>query len=68
MSRIPRRHFLGSAALALPAGMLAIPPQSDRTEHRVQKMKVTHIDALVLERPLTDRFWMSISRPAVHPP
>src|SRR5579864_890907 len=60
MSRIPRRHFLGSAALGLPVGMLATPPQSDRTARSMQPTKVTRIEALLLERPLTDRFWMSI--------
>jgi hypothetical protein len=60
MSTIPRRHFLGSAALGLPASVLATPAQSDRDGHPVQQMKVTRIEALLLERPLTDRFWMSI--------
>jgi len=60
MSRIPRRHFLGSAALGLPASVLVTPVRSDPTQHPVQQMKVTRIEALLLERPLTDRFWMSI--------
>jgi hypothetical protein len=60
MSRISRRDFLGSAGLGVPASILATPPQSDRTEHRVQQMKVIRIEATLLERPLTDRFWMSI--------
>lgn len=49
-----------ATALSLPASILATPAQSDRTEHPVQQMKVTRIEALLLERPLTDRFWMSI--------
>jgi L-alanine-DL-glutamate epimerase-like enolase superfamily enzyme len=60
MAGIRRRQFLGSAALALPAGILANAREEVRTNYRAQPMKVTRIEALLLERPLADRFWMSI--------
>ena len=60
MAGIRRRPFLGSVALALPASILVNAPQADSTDSPAHHMKVTRIEALLLERPLTDRFWMSI--------
>jgi hypothetical protein len=61
MAGIRRRRFLGSAALALPASIFVNAPQADSTDNPAHHMKVTRIEALLLERPLTDRFWMSFS-------
>ena len=61
MAEIRRRRFLSSAALALPASMLVNTAQADSADYSVHELKVTRVEALLLERPLTDRFWMSIS-------
>jgi len=61
MAEIRRRRFLSSAALALPASMLVNTAQADSADYSVHQLKVTRVEALLLERPLTDRFWMSIS-------
>ena len=61
MAGTGRRRFLGSAALALPAGMLVNAGGVDTTNPPAHPMKVTQIEAFLLARPLTDRFWMSLS-------
>ena len=73
MAEIRRRRFLSSAALALPASMLVNAAQADSADYSVHQLKVTRVEALLLERPLTDRFWMSISpiggmKPVAHDP
>src|SRR5215471_457913 len=61
MTEICRRRFFDSAVLALPAIILADSSQGDSADHPVRNAKVTHIEALLLQKPLADRFWMSIS-------
>jgi len=54
-----RRRFLGAAALAAPAQSLVNTPPSDRRSGLPKK--VTRLEAFTLEKPLKERFWMSIS-------
>ena len=61
MAGIRRRRFLSSAALALPGAIIVNPREGVRTNDLAPVMKVTRVEAFLLERPLTDRFWMSIS-------
>ena len=60
MATTHRRRFLGSAALALPASMLANAPLTGSAQPPVNATRVTRIEAILIERPLSDRFWMSI--------
>jgi len=60
MAPTHRRKFLGSAALALPASMLANAPLTGSEQTPVSATRVTRIEAILIERPLSDRFWMSI--------
>lgn len=55
-----RRRFLGSAALALPASMLENAALTGSAQPPVNATRVTWIEAILIERPLSDRFWMSI--------
>ena len=50
MAGIRRRRFLGSAALALPASIFVNAPQADSADNPAHHMKVTRIEALLLER------------------
>ncbi len=56
-----RRKFLGGAVLAVPAQLLANVPRSDRTSCVANPLKVTRFEAIVLQKQLRERFWMSIS-------
>ena len=58
-----RRQLLSSAALAAPAAAdaLANTPQSDRPRGQARPIKVTRIEAVLLQKPLKERFWMSVS-------
>ena len=55
MAGIRRRRFLSSAALALPGGILVNPREGVRTNDLAPPMKVTRIEAFLLETPLTPR-------------
>lgn len=58
-----RRDLLSAAALAAPAAVDAVAntPQSDRPRGQAKPSKVTRIEAILLEKPLKERFWMSVS-------
>ena len=58
-----RRHLLSAAALAAPAAvaLVANTPQSDRPRGQAKPTKVTRIEAILLQKPLKERFWMSVS-------
>lgn len=57
-----RRRFLTAAAAAgVPAAqLLANTPQGDRTGGGLPR-KITRIEGIYLEKPLKERFWMSVS-------
>ena len=56
-----RRRFLGSAALALPGGLLANSSQRTQPNACVRPTRITRVEAVLIQRALSDRFWMSIS-------
>src|SRR5712692_5287662 len=56
-----RRDFLSLAAAVVPADMLANVPPSDRSSRRAPPTKIIRFEAILLEKPLAERFWMSIS-------
>ncbi len=64
MSETSRRNFLCAAAVAVagPAyAGLANVPRGNRTGAAGLPAKVTRLEAVLLEKPLAERFWMSIS-------
>src|SRR5215471_4977369 len=61
MAEIRRRQFLGSAVSVLPASILMNTPRAEGDDNPVRRMKVTRIEALLLQKPLTGRFWMSMA-------
>src|SRR5437764_1496962 len=54
-----RRSILQTALLGSAAGLLADTPASDRS--RMKPMKIAKVEALYLEKPLKERFWMANS-------
>jgi L-alanine-DL-glutamate epimerase-like enolase superfamily enzyme len=60
---VNRRQLLRGAALAGPAAidLVANTPQGDRPRGQGLPKKITGVEALYLEKQLTDRFWMSNS-------
>src|SRR5437764_15455080 len=54
-----RRSILQTALLGSAAGLLADTPASDRS--RMKPMKIAKVEALHLEKPLKERFWMANS-------
>ncbi len=58
-----RRHLLSATTLAAPAAIdaLANMPQSDRPRGQAKPAKVTRIEAILLQKQLKERFWMSTS-------
>ncbi len=61
MRETSRRDFLSAAALAAPAQLLANVPPSERSNCAGRPMKITRFESLFLQKPLTERFWMSNS-------
>jgi L-alanine-DL-glutamate epimerase-like enolase superfamily enzyme len=55
-----RRKFMSALAVAAPAELLANLPQSDRTKPAGMPKRITRVEALYLEKPLKERFWMSV--------
>ena len=55
-----RRHLL-EAALASPAAVLADTPAPDRPTSAAKPIKITKVEAVYLEKPLKERFWMANS-------
>src|SRR5438477_10023888 len=56
-----RRSILQTALLGTPAGLLADTPAGDRPRGSMKPMKITKVEALHLEKPLKERFWMANS-------
>jgi L-alanine-DL-glutamate epimerase-like enolase superfamily enzyme len=56
-----RRKLLQSVTLATPAALLADTPQADRPLAQTRPVKITKVEALYLEKPLKERFWMANS-------
>ncbi|HLH37564.1 MAG TPA: hypothetical protein VKX39_00325 [Bryobacteraceae bacterium] len=57
-----RRHLLSQAMLAVPAvDALANTPQSDRPRGQSRPIKITRVEATLLQKPLKERFWMAYS-------
>ena len=58
-----RRHLLSAAVLAVPSVTDAVAnvPQSDRPRGQAKPTKVTRVEAILLQKALQERFWMSIS-------
>ena len=58
-----RRNLISAAALAAPAAVnaLANVPQSDRPRGQTKPIKITSIEATLLEKPMKERFWMSMN-------
>ena len=56
-----RRSILKSALLGTPAGLLADTPADDRPSGLAKSIKITKVEALHLEKPLKERFWMANS-------
>jgi len=56
-----RRSILKSALLGTPAGLLADTPAADRPSGLAKSIKITKVEALHLEKPLKERFWMANS-------
>jgi len=54
-----RRQALAASLIAGPAAMLANTPQGDRPCAAAKAIKITRIEVLLLEKALTDRFWMA---------
>jgi L-alanine-DL-glutamate epimerase-like enolase superfamily enzyme len=55
-----RRKFMGALAVAAPAELLANLPQSDRTKPAGLPKRITRVEAFLLQKPLKERFWMSV--------
>lgn len=55
-----RRKFMSALTVAAPANLLANLPQSDRTKPAGMPKRITRVEALYLEKPLKERFWMSV--------
>ena len=58
-----RRKALAASALATPAlvNLVANSPQGDRPLAQRHPAKITRVEAILLQMPLKERFWMSIS-------
>jgi L-alanine-DL-glutamate epimerase-like enolase superfamily enzyme len=58
-----RREVLSAAALTAPAavGALANTPQGDRPRGQAKPARVTRVEVILLQKPLKERFWMSVS-------
>ncbi len=56
-----RRHLLSTALAGAPVAALANTPQSDRPRGQAKPAKVTRIEAILLQKALKERFWMSNS-------
>src|SRR5437868_12563697 len=56
-----RRSILKAALLATPAGLIADTPADDRPRGLNKPVKITKVEALHLEKPLKERFWMANS-------
>ena len=61
MADTTRRDFLGAAVLAVPSPLLADVPPGDRSDSAGKPRKIMRVEAFLLQQPLTERFWMSIS-------
>jgi L-alanine-DL-glutamate epimerase-like enolase superfamily enzyme len=55
-----RRNFIGALAAAAPVQLLANLPGSERPAPAGKPARVTRVEALLLQKPLKERFWMSI--------
>jgi len=55
-----RRNFLSAIAATTPVELLANLPQSDRAKSAGMPKRITRVEALHLQKPLNERFWMSI--------
>jgi L-alanine-DL-glutamate epimerase-like enolase superfamily enzyme len=55
-----RRDFLTAAALAVPAQVLANLPESRQPSPLAKSMKVTRVEALLLQKPMPETLWASI--------
>src|SRR5438128_7892282 len=57
-----RRSILQTTLLGTtPAGLLADTPAGDRPRGAIKPMKIAKVEALHLEKPLKERFWMANS-------
>jgi L-alanine-DL-glutamate epimerase-like enolase superfamily enzyme len=56
-----RRSILQTALLGTPAGLLAETPADERPRGLGKPIKITKVEALHLEKPLKERFWMANS-------
>jgi len=56
-----RRNILQSGLAAAPAALLADTPQPDRPSGTAKAGKISKVEVLSLEKPLTERFWMANS-------
>ena len=58
-----RRNLISAAALAAPAAVnaLANVPQGDRPRGQTKPIKITGIEATLLEKPMKERFWMAMN-------
>ena len=56
-----RRNTLKAFLAGAPAALLADTPADDRPSGSRQPMKITKVEALHLEKPLKERFWMANS-------
>src|SRR5579885_1712742 len=56
-----RRTAMKMAVLGAPAAALADTPAADRPRGASRPVKIVKVEALYLEKPLTDRFWMANS-------
>lgn len=55
-----RRKFMSAVAVAAPAELLANLPQSDRAKPAGMPKRITRLEAFLLQKPLKERFWMSV--------
>jgi L-alanine-DL-glutamate epimerase-like enolase superfamily enzyme len=56
-----RRNLLQTAFAGTPAALLGQTPASDRPIGASRPMKITKLEAIQLEKPLKERFWMANS-------
>ncbi len=56
-----RRTAIAAALLGTPAAMLANRPQSERPHDQARPIKISRIEATLLQKPLKERFWMANS-------
>lgn len=56
-----RRNLLKATAAAAPACLLADTPPPDRPPASGKPIKITRLEAVYLEKPLKERFWMANS-------